>query len=112
MTEWVTLNQQVTCTLDAAGAGTASIGPDQGPPYWHVDSLVLLSSRPGAAPVPRATVWVDQALQGLTYDASFNAAACNLDLQRGQHITVQFVLGQVGDVITVAVIGTRGATPQ
>jgi len=110
--EWVTLNQQITCTLNAAGTGVASIGPDQGMPYWRGANVILLSSRPGAAPVPRAVVTVDQSLQGLTYDGSFNAAACDLELTRGQHLFVTFTGGLMGDVITVAVVGIKGSSPQ
>lgn len=110
--EWVTLNAQVTCTLNAAGAGIAVIGPDQGMPYWKVANVILLSSRPGVAPVPRAVVAVDSSLQGLTYDASFNAATCDLELTRGQHIFVEFIGGLLGDVITVAVVGIKGSSPQ
>lgn len=105
------LSAQTVVTLDAAGAGTAAIGPDTGMPYWRVTELVLLSTRPGQAPIPRAVAYLDQALQGTTYDGSFNTASCDLSLSRGQTLFVQFTGGQAGDEITVAVIGTKGVTP-
>lgn len=109
----LSLSAQTVVTLDAAGAGTASITPDTspGPAYWHVTELVLLSTRPGAAPIPRGVVYLDQALQGTTYDASFNTGSCDLSMQRGQTLFVHFSGGLLGDEITVAVIGTKSTVP-
>lgn len=107
----LSLSAQTTVTLDAAGAGTAEIGPTTGPAYWRVTELVMLSTRPGAAPIPRGIVYLDQSLQGCTYDASLNTGSCDLPVQKGQTIRVVFSGGQAGDVITVAVIGTKSAVP-
>jgi hypothetical protein len=106
MTDSLPLSVQTAVTLDAAGAGTARLTPSS-PKYWQVTEVVLLSDRPGAAPIPRAVAYLDNSLQGLTYDASFNTAKCELDVSHGQTLIFQFTGGQVGDVITVALIGTK-----
>lgn len=110
----VPLNTAVSVTLNAAGAGTATIGPgNAGPPYWSLDTVLLTTSRPGQAPVPRAMLYLDVVspgnLQGITYDASFGqAAAGSLKLSRGQVLIAVWSGGQVGDVASITVIGTRG----
>ena len=60
------------------GYGTVSLGPSdaRGPAYWEVTSIIVQSSRPGVAPIPKFQIYLDriapEASQGLTYDGSFN----------------------------------------
>lgn len=108
------LNAAVTITLNSAGNGTAEIGPENaGPPVWYIDTVLLTTSRPGNAPVPRASVYLDSVspsnLQGITYDASFGqASADGLRIVRGQRLLVNWSGGRDGDLASVTVVGTRG----
>ena len=56
----IPLNVGATVTLvddgTGLGTGTIAVGPDTGPPYWHIDDVVMMTDRPGASPVPRAIV--------------------------------------------------------
>jgi hypothetical protein len=112
------LNASASILLDGAGYGIAEIGPGiDGPdtPYWTIDTLMIVTSRPGQGPVPRAILYVDtichSQMQALTYDGSFNAAAgSDFPLQRGQRLIVEWSGGQVGDTATVSVTGTMKDT--
>lgn len=109
----IPLNTAATVTLNAAGTGTAELGPaSQGPPYWALDTVLLTTNRPGQAPVPRASLYLDVVspsnLQGITYDASFGqAVADGLKLGRGQKLIAVFSGGQSGDIASLTVIGTK-----
>lgn len=107
------LNTAASVVLNATGSGTVELGPaTQGPPYWSLDTVLLTTNRPGQAPVPRAMVYLDVVspgnLQGITYDASFGqASADGLKLGRGQKLIAVFSGGQVGDVASLTVVGTK-----
>lgn len=108
------LNKGLSTTLNAAGAGTVTLGPDQagrGPANWHVTGVILLSSRPGVAPIPRAVVYetsVDAShLQGLSYDGSFAQGVADLTLTRGQTLVCNWTGGQAGDVVSLTATGEK-----
>lgn len=108
------LNKGLSVTLNASGAGTVTIGPDQtgrGPATWHVTGVLLLSSRPGVAPIPKAVVYESTVdpnhLQGLSYDGSFAQGSCNLQLIRGQALVCNWTGGQAGDVVSLTVTGEK-----
>jgi hypothetical protein len=98
-------------TLNAAGTGQVIIGPDQGPPNWHVSSIITQTSRPAQAPIPRVQLYLDsvdpQNSLGLSYDGSFGQASGDQDLVRGQHIIAVWTGGQSGDRATITVNGER-----
>lgn len=97
--------------LNAAGTGQVSIGPDQGPPNWHVTSIITQTDRPAQAPIPRIQLYLDSVAPenslGLSYDGSFGQAMGDQDLVRGQHIIAVWTGGQAGDRATITVNGER-----
>jgi len=105
------LNISERVTLDASGAGRLELGPDTGPPYWNVVKLVVKTTRPGQAPIPECTVYLDteddNGLQDLTYDGSRDASDVDIDVQRGQHLIAVWTGGQAGDVATLSVSGWK-----
>lgn len=107
----LTIGDQVT--LDASGAGTIELGPDaaRGPANWRVDGVILQTTRPGQAPVPRAVVYLDEAIpqnsQGLSYDGSFAQGRCDITLTRGQKLVCAWSGGQSGDVATMTITGEK-----
>lgn len=102
-------NTSARVTLDASGGGRAELGPDNGPPYWNITKYVVKTSRPGQAPVPQCSVYVDSeddnGLQDTTYDGSKDASDADIDLQRGQHLIGVWSGGQAGDIATLSVTG-------
>lgn len=104
-----TLNASDDTTLDANGQGRVELGPDTGPPYWNVTKYVVTTNRPGLAPVPQCSVYVDsedsRGLQDTTYDGSKDASEADIDLQRGQHLIAVWTGGQAGDKATLSVTG-------
>lgn len=107
------LNAADVVTLDAAGDGTGHIGPDavRGPANWRVTGVILKTSRPGQAPIPRAEVYVDrispECLQGITYDGSFAPGRCNFTIARGQSVIVVWTGGQAGDTASATITGEK-----
>lgn len=107
------LNVADTATLDASGDGTATIGPSgvRGPANWQVTGVILKTSRPGEAPVPRAEVYIDrvspECLQGITYDGSFAPGRCNFTITRGQVVIVVWSGGQLADEASVTLTGEK-----
>lgn len=109
------LTQGVQVTLGAGGAGTAAIGPDsaRGPATWDVTGVIVQTSRPGLAPIPKCQIYLgsiaaDNA-QGLSYDGSFAQGQVlpSLRLTRGQQLIASWTGGQAGDVATFTVTGTK-----
>lgn len=100
-------------TLDASGGGTLTVGPSdvRGPATWDVDGVILRTSRPGQAPIPRAEVYVDRiapdSLQGITYDGSFAPGTCTFTITRGQRVIVVWTGGQAGDDASVSLTGWK-----
>lgn len=112
MADTVDLTKGIQGILDAAGAATLRIGPGHaGRQNWHVTALLLKSSRPGVAPIPRAEVWLDSqdvnSQKGLTYDGSFASGQCDIAMSRGQELIVTWTGGQVGDTVYVTVNGEQ-----
>jgi len=101
-----------TVTLDSAGAGEIRLGPDvAGPPTWRVTGVILQTSRPGQAPVPRCEIYRDQTdaqgRQGLTYDGSFASGRCDLTLVRGQVLIARWTGGLPGDIAELTLTGDK-----
>lgn len=100
-------------TLNASGAGTITLGPDsgRGPATWHVDGVIIQTTRPGTAPIPRAQVYLNEATadnsQGLSYDGSFAQGSCDLTLARGEVLICVWAGGQSGDVATMTITGEK-----
>lgn len=101
-------------TLDATGSGTVTLGPSSGGPQtWEISGVVLQTSRPGQAPIPRAQVYVDDespgSSRGLTYDGSFANGVVTgaLVITRGQEVLAVWTGGQAGDIATMTVNGVK-----
>jgi hypothetical protein len=109
------LNTSASVTLDASGNGRLELGPDSGPPYWTVAKMLVGTSRPGQAPVPTCSVYLDTEsendLQGSTYDGSRDESAEDIPMQRGQHLIAVWTGGQAGDVATLSLTGWKADTP-
>lgn len=107
-----TLNAGRQVVLDASGNGRLEIGPDQGPPYWLVNRVIVRTSRPGQAPVPAFDMYKDTedegGQEGTTYDGSRNESDVNIELTRGQHIVAVWTGGQAGDIARISVSGYKG----
>lgn len=112
------LKKSGTVTLaSVAGTvtGTVTLGPgangDRGPATWHITGVVVKTSRPGVAPIPRVEVYKVSALgrdlEGIDYDGSFNQGAADINLTRGQTLIAVWTGGTVGDVATLVVSGTK-----
>lgn len=108
------LNKAATVALDASGNGTATLGPDdgRGPATWDVTGVLLLTSRPGVAPIPRCAVYRDSVepsnLLGLSYDGSFSqGAASDLMLSRGQKVIAVWTGGKSGDSASITLTGVK-----
>lgn len=98
-------------TLDSTGGGQVPLGPDSGPANWRVSSLIVQTSRPGQAPVPRVQLYLDQVdpqnSLGLCYDGSFSVATGDQMLSRGSHIIAVWSGGQAGDRATLTANGEK-----
>lgn len=107
-----TLNAAGSTVLDASGAGTVELGPDSGVPYWNVTKYIVGTSRPGVAPIPSCTVYLDEqsqrGKQGATYDGSRDESDCDIDMSRGQHLIAVWTGGQAGDEAHLSVTGWKG----
>jgi hypothetical protein len=108
-----TLSKALSVTLDATGSGTVTIGPSSfpGPRTWHVTGVILTTSRPGVAPIPRCIVYKNRidpnSIQGLSYDGSFAQGACDETLTPGQSFIAIWSGGQAGDVASITVTGDK-----
>jgi hypothetical protein len=100
-----------TAVLDSTGGARVELGPDTGPPYWRVTRVVVRTSRPGQAPVPQLSLYLDSedatGLLDVTYDGSQDASDVDVELQRGQHLIAVWSGGQEGDEATLSVTGTK-----
>jgi hypothetical protein len=107
----IDLNSGKVGVLDASGSATLEIGPDRGRTNWRVTTILLKSSRPGLAPIPRAEVYLDAmdagSRKGLTYDGSFASGACDILVTRGQHLICHWTGGQAGDSVEFTVNGEQ-----
>lgn len=98
-------------TLDGTGSGQVSLGPDAGPPNWHVTSIITQTNRPGVAPIPRVSLYLDSVAPEnalcVSYDGSFGQANGDQDLSRGQHLIAVWTGGAPGDRATLTANGER-----
>lgn len=99
-------------TLDASGTGEVKIGPEgNGPQNWHITAVIIKTSRPGQAPIPKAQQWLNQKNEGsqvgLTYDGSFKTGVCDITMSRGQYLICEWTGGQSGDLATFTVTGDK-----
>ena len=98
-------------TVAGVVTGTIELGPDDGPPYWNVTKMMVSTDRPGQAPIPSCSVYLDETssrgLQGSTYDGSRDETDCDIDLQRGQHLIAVWTGGQAGDTATLSLNGWK-----
>ena len=108
------LQASASATLNASGAGQAELGPGvggRGSANWRVTGVIVQTTRPGAAPVPKCQVYVDRvapgASQGLTYDGSFDQGGVDLVIPRGSRLIAAWSGGQSGDVATITVTGVQ-----
>lgn len=108
-----TLSIGDSVTLDASGNGRLELGPDaaRGPANWRIDGVILQTDRPGQAPIPRAQVYLDDAIpgnsQGLSYDGSFAQGRCDLSVTRGQKLVCAWAGGQAGDKAYMTLTGEK-----
>lgn len=110
MSNPIPLNKEATAILDSSGNGTASVGPGSsaGPATWTVSGVIVTTNRPGQGPVPRCAIYLDQALQGVTYDGSFSQGMCtDLIVNKGSELTAIWSGGQVGDNATLTITGSQ-----
>lgn len=112
MASRVDLTRGARVILDAAGDGEIRIGPERyGRQTWYITTVILKTSRPGKAPIPRAEVWQDtqdeNGQKGLTYDGSFASGSCDITLTRGQEIICRWTGGQSGDIAYLTVAGEQ-----
>lgn len=106
------LSEGKRVTLDAAGFGRIEIGPEsKGAQNWRVTTVILKTSRPGNAPIPRCELWLDQQTEatqkGLTYDGSFKSGSCDFGMSRGQTLIAEWSGGQQGDIAMITVTGDK-----
>ena len=110
------LNAGKSVTLDATGAGTLTLGPQdqRGTQTWTIDGLLWSSTaaRIGKTPIPRIQIYQDVVspgnLQAQSYDGSFGSASGSLVLQQGSVLVAVWTGGQAGDVLSLTVTGTKG----
>jgi hypothetical protein len=111
------LNRSVTVTASAAGAASATLGPDsgKGAPAWRVIRYAVRNetvARRGQPPIPTCNVYApssgqedpDAWLDG-TYDGSFDAGDCDVSLSRGQVFLAVWAGAQAGDKLTLSLTG-------
>lgn len=109
-----TLNTAAQVTFGASGGGRVELGPADRPgsPYWSVKKVVVGTNRPGLAPVPTMSLYLDaedvSGLQDTTYDGSRDASEVDIDMQRGQRLIAVWTGGQAGDRAFLSVSGWKG----
>lgn len=103
------LNESAQVTLNAAGAGSVTIGPRRAGARWKVRTLAVSTSP--AVLTPRARVYLGTAAPGSLVggtEVGSNDADNNMDVElwSGQSLTVVWEAGDPGAVATVSVLGT------
>lgn len=102
------LNEAKRTILDASGNGRVELGPNKNA-LWNVTKMMVSTSRPGVAPVPRCTVYLDEestrGKQGSTYDGSDDESDCDIDVHKGQNLIAVWSGGQSGDTAELSVSG-------
>jgi hypothetical protein len=106
-------SQTTLATVAGVVTGRITLGPtdQRGPAKWNVDQILIKTSRPGVAPIPRCEIYIDDPnagnLQALTYDGSYGAAGGSCTLVRGQTLTAVWTGGLAGDVASFTLTGTK-----
>lgn len=107
-------NRTTLALVAGVVTGTTSIGPSDnaGPAVWNVDTVIMKTTRPGVAPIPRVELYLDNAsdpgqLQFLSYDGSFTQASGSCTLTRGQKLIAVWTGGSVGDIAFLTVTGVK-----
>ena len=107
------LTTGLSVILGATGSGQVALGPDIGPPNWHVTSIITQTNRPGLTPIPKVSLYLDGVAPEnalcVSYDGSFGQANGDQDLTRGQRLIAVWTGGQAGDRATLTVNGERWA---
>lgn len=111
------LTKSVTVTAAASGGATATLGPDsgKGAPVWRITRYAVRNetvARRGQPPIPTCNVYApssgqedpDAWLDG-SYDGSFDAGDCDVELQRGQVFLAVWAGAQAGDRLTLSLTG-------
>lgn len=105
------LNVGTTVVLDASGNGRATLSPSFGPALWHVRSVAVRTSQPGAGSIPQCALYrATEDANGYidtTYDGSADATDVAFDLAQGTEIIAVWTGGNPGDTATLSVYGTR-----
>ncbi|MFC9596256.1 hypothetical protein ACFTUC_41490 [Streptomyces sp. NPDC056944] len=105
------LNIGTTTVLDASGNGRAALGPTFGPAVWHVRSVAVRTSQPGAGKIPQCAIYrATEDANGYvdtTYDGSADATDVMFDLVQGTQIIARWTGGNPGDTATLSIYGTR-----
>jgi hypothetical protein len=102
-------------TVSGTVTGSVTLGPgqnnDRGPATWNVTGVIVKTTRPGTAPIPRVEVFLDTTdsgnSQGVTYDGSFSQGPCDIKLVRGQKLIAVWTGGTAGDIATMVLSGTK-----
>jgi hypothetical protein len=108
------LNTGATVVLGVGGSGRLELGPADRPgsPYWNVTRVAVGTNRPGLAPVPSMSLYLDAedetGLQDATYDGSRDGSDVDIDMQRGQRLIAVWTGGQAGDRAFLSVTGWKG----
>lgn len=110
------LNAAKPATANAAGAATATLGPDsaKGPARWTVTRYAVRNetvARRGQPPIPTCNLYVGEESAANwfdgTYDGSFDGGDGDIALSRGQVLTAVWAGAQAGDRLTLSVYGTK-----
>jgi hypothetical protein len=102
----------VLATVSGVVTGSVTLGPgrnnDRGPATWKVTGVIVASSRPGVAPIPRLIITDETGVtKGISYDGSYDSGPCDINLTRGQFLTATWTAGANGDVVTMTLSGTK-----
>jgi len=111
MADPVPLNQGTDIVLDSGGNGRATLGPTYGPSTWHVQTISVRTSQPGAGRIPQCATYRgtedSNGYVDTTYDGSADSTDVNFDITQGVDIIAVWTGGNPGDVATLSVFGTR-----
>lgn len=101
-------------TVSGVVTGRVSLGPDdsRGPAIWIVDTIIMKTSRPGVAPIPRVEVYLTDVnnfamAQFISYDGSFSNAGGNCVVTRGEKLVAVWTGGTAGDTAFFTLTGTK-----
>jgi hypothetical protein len=107
----VDLAESAECVLDAAGNGTARVGPGRAGTRWLVTTVAVLGVG-NPSPIPRVYLYRGDPSPGGHVTSSYNgnqnsSDGMNLPLHSGQYLTAQWLGGLPGARYTLSVFGQR-----